>query len=165
MTVDAVGRTWVTEDGEVKCKGEKFDYENKREDLVISHQIAITLVEDMALINPDGTLVTHQEEILLACQASENSCTTDQVTYLWDSPTEQEKCLYFESRHTKGTVVTTEAGNSTYMSTDGSMVRLLMKEEPIAAWGRLVTGTNYPTLFLAKHRTTPVLVVGSTPMT
>jgi hypothetical protein len=42
------------------------------------------------------------------------------------------------------------AGNSTYMSTEGSMVRLLMKEEPIAACGRLVTGINYPTLFLAK---------------
>jgi hypothetical protein len=30
-------------------------------------------------------------------------------------------------------VVTTETGNSTYMSTEGSMVRLLLKEEPIAA--------------------------------
>jgi hypothetical protein len=106
---------------------------------VICHQIAITLVEDTAFINPDGTLITHQEEILLACQASEKSCTTGRATYLWDSPTEQEKCLYFESRHTKGTVVTTEAGDSTYMSTGGSMVRLLMKEEPIAACGRLVT--------------------------
>jgi hypothetical protein len=67
ILVETVGRTWVTEDGEVTCKGEKFDYENKHyEDLVISHQIAITLVEDTALINPDGTLVTHQEEILLA---------------------------------------------------------------------------------------------------
>jgi hypothetical protein len=47
-------------------------------------------------------------------------------------------------------VVTSEAGDSTYMSTDGSMVRLLMKEEPIPACGRLVTGTNYPKLFLAK---------------
>jgi hypothetical protein len=56
----------------------------------------------------------------------------------------------------KGTVVTTAAGDSTYMSTDGSMVWLLMKEEPIAACGRLGTGTNYPTLFLANHRTTPV---------
>jgi hypothetical protein len=72
--------------------------------------------------------LTNQEEIILACQASEYSCTTDQATYLWDTPTEQEKCLYFESRCTKGTVVTTEAGDSTYMSTDGSMVRLLMKE-------------------------------------
>jgi hypothetical protein len=143
ILVEKLGRTWVTEDGEVKCKGEKFDYENKyNEDLVISHQIAITLVEDTALINPEGTLITHQEEILLACQASEKSCTTDRATYLWDSPTELEKCLYFESRHTKGTVVTTEAGDSTYMSTDASMVRLLMKEEPIAACGRLVTGTN-----------------------
>jgi hypothetical protein len=51
--------------------------------------------------------------------------------------------------------VTTEAGDSTYMSTDGSMVRLLMKEEPIAACGRLVTGTNYPTLFLAKPQDNP----------
>jgi hypothetical protein len=52
-------------------------------------------------------------------------------------------------------VVTTEAGNSTYMSMDGSMVRLLMKEEPIAACGRLVTGSNYPTLFLAKPQDNP----------
>jgi hypothetical protein len=81
ILLETVGRTWVTEDGEVKCKGEKFDYQNKHyEDLVISHQIAITLVEDTALINPDGTLVTAQEEITLACQASENSCTTDQAT-------------------------------------------------------------------------------------
>jgi hypothetical protein len=156
ILVETLGRNWVTEDGEVKCKGEKFDYENKHyKDLVISHQIAITLVEDMALINPDGTLITQQEEILLACQASEKSCTTDRVTYLWDRPTELEKCLYFESRHTKGTVVTTEAGDSTYMRTDGSMVRLLMKEEPIAACGRLVTGTNYPILFLAKPQDKP----------
>jgi hypothetical protein len=35
------------------------------------------------------------------------------------------------------------------------MVRLLLKEEPIAACGRLVTGTNYPTLFLAKLQDNP----------
>jgi hypothetical protein len=52
-------------------------------------------------------------------------------------------------------VVTTEAGDSTYMSTDGFMVRLLMMEEPIAACGRLVTGTNYPTLFVAKPQDNP----------
>jgi hypothetical protein len=112
ILVETLGRIWVTETGEVRCKGEKFDYMNKHyEDLVIGHQIAITLVEDTALINLYGTRITHQEEILLACQASENYCATDQATYLWD----------------------------------GSMVRLLLKEEPIAACGRLVTGTNYPT--------------------
>jgi hypothetical protein len=131
VLVETKGRTWVTEEGEVKCKGENFDYKGKHyEDLVISHQLAITLVEDTALINSDGTLVTNQEEIILACQASENSCSTDQATYLWDTPTEQEKCLYFKSRRTKGAVVTTEASDSTYMSTDGSMVRLLLKESP-----------------------------------
>jgi hypothetical protein len=52
-------------------------------------------------------------------------------------------------------VVTTEAGDSTYMSTDGSMVRLLLKEEPIAACRRLVTGINYPTLFQAKPQDNP----------
>jgi hypothetical protein len=78
ILVETLGRTWVTETGEVKCKGEKFDYQDKHfEHLVISHQIAITLVKDTALINLDGTLITHQEEILLACQAIENSCTTD----------------------------------------------------------------------------------------
>jgi hypothetical protein len=101
ILVKTLGRTWVTEAGEVKCKGKKFDYQDKHyEDLVISHQIAITLVEDTALINLDGTLITHQEEILLACQASENSCSTDRATYLWDKPMKQEKCLYFKSRRT-----------------------------------------------------------------
>jgi hypothetical protein len=149
VLVETKGRTWVTEEGEVKCKGEKFDYKGKHyEDLVISHQLAITLVEDTALINLDGTLT---------CQASENACATGKANYIWDTPTEQEKCLYFESRRTKGTVVTTETGDSTYMSTDGSMVRLLLEEEPIAACGRLVTGTNYPNLFLAKPQDNPSL--------
>jgi hypothetical protein len=110
ILVETLGRTWVTETGKVKCKGEKFNYTNKHyEDLVINHQIAITLVQDTALIYLDRTLITHQEEILLACQASENSCATDRATYLWDTPTEQEKCLYLKSRRTKGTVVTTAA--------------------------------------------------------
>jgi hypothetical protein len=52
-------------------------------------------------------------------------------------------------------VVTTETGDSAYMSTDGSVEGLLLKEEPIAACGRLVTGTNYPTLFLAKPQDNP----------
>jgi hypothetical protein len=44
---ETLGRTWVTEYGKVKCKGEKFDYQNKHhEDLIISHQIAINLVEE-----------------------------------------------------------------------------------------------------------------------
>jgi hypothetical protein len=160
-TIVLVETKEVTEEGEVKCKGEKFDYKGKHyEDLVISHQLAITLVEDTALINPDGTLVINQEEIILACQASENSCTTDQATYLWDTPTEPEKCLYIESRRTKGTVVTTEAGHSTYMSTDGSMVRLLLKEEPIAACGRLVTTT--PPSSWPSRKTIPALAAGST---
>jgi hypothetical protein len=56
VLVETKGRAWVTEEGEVKCKGEKFYYEGKHyEDLVISHQLAITLVEDTALINTDGT--------------------------------------------------------------------------------------------------------------
>jgi hypothetical protein len=46
---------------------------------------------------------------------------TSQATYIWDALTEQEKCLYFKSRRKKGTVVTTETGASTYMSTDGTM--------------------------------------------
>jgi hypothetical protein len=55
ILVETLGRTWVTETGEVKCKGEKFDYMDKHyEDLVISHQIAITLVEDTALITMMG---------------------------------------------------------------------------------------------------------------
>jgi hypothetical protein len=53
--------------------------------------------------------------------------------------------------------VTSETGDSTYMSTDGYMVRLLLKEEPIAACERLVTGTNYPNLFLAKPQDNPSL--------
>jgi hypothetical protein len=61
VLVETKGRTWVTEEGEVKCK------------------------------------------------VSENACATSQATYIWDTPTEQEKCLYFESRRTKGTVVTSEA--------------------------------------------------------
>jgi hypothetical protein len=101
------------------------------------------------------TWVTEEEEV--KCKVSKNACATSQATYSWDTPTEQEKCLYFENRRTKGTVVTSEAGDSTYMSTDGSMVRLLMKEEPIAACGRLVTGTNYPNLFLAKPQDNPSL--------
>jgi hypothetical protein len=65
--VETKGWTWVTEEGEVKCKGEIFDYEGKHyEDLVINQQLAITLVKDTALINPNGTLVTNQEEIILA---------------------------------------------------------------------------------------------------
>jgi hypothetical protein len=156
VLVETKGRTWVTEEGEVKCKGEKFDYKGKHyEDLVISHQLSITLVEDTALINPGGTLITNQKEIILACQASENACAESRATYIWDTPTEQKKCLFFKSRRTKGTVVTTETGDSTYMSADGSMVRLLLKEEPIAACRRLVTGTNYPTLFLANPQDNP----------
>jgi hypothetical protein len=60
-------------------------------------------------------------------------------------------------RKSSGAVVTLEARDSTYMSTDGSMVRLLMKTESIAACGRLVTGTNYPNLFLAKPKDNPSL--------
>jgi hypothetical protein len=77
VLVETKGRTWVTEEGEVKCKGEKFDYEGKHyEDLVICHQLAITLVEDTALINLDGTLTTNQEEIILDCKDSDNACAT-----------------------------------------------------------------------------------------
>jgi hypothetical protein len=36
ILVETLGRTWVTEEGEVKCKGEKFDYEGKHyEDLMM----------------------------------------------------------------------------------------------------------------------------------
>jgi hypothetical protein len=128
---------------------------------VISHQLAITLVEYTALINLDGSLTTNQEEIILDCKVSDNACATGQATYIWDTPTEQEKCLYFKSS-TKGTAVTSEAADSTYMSMDGSMVRLLMKEEPIAACGRLGTGTNYPTCSWSNHKIIPASAAAST---
>jgi hypothetical protein len=54
-------------------------------------------------------------------------------------------------------VVALEAGENTHLSTDGSMVRLFMKEELITTCGRLVTGTKYPNLFLAKPQDNPSL--------
>jgi hypothetical protein len=100
----------------------------------ICHQIAITLVEDTALINLDGT----------------------KRRFSWPAKPVQTPAPR-TGRPTSGTALRNRrsASSGDHGGRQAHVHRLLLKKEPIAACGRLMTGTYYPTLFLAKPQDNP----------
>ena len=87
------------------------------------------------------------DSIRLPCSIFGESCQTSVATRrLWKH--DPEYCLLGVSKHIKGMLVTHNHDHQVFMSTDGSLVRLLLKYQE-SACDRQVWATNYDNLFLA----------------
>jgi hypothetical protein len=152
ITWENVGSTWSEGFGyQVQCTGADFWHGGRKIlDRIISFvQMDITLME-VELHFPEVGLPTEsQSGIALGCPASAGTCLTGAYTHLW-TPIEEE-CKYYLGREVRGIEVTDDYGETTFISNDATMTRLVRHSAQVAC-GHVIYSTNYPTLFLSTDR-------------
>jgi hypothetical protein len=96
----------------------------------------------------NGNTVDEDGQFSLICPSTAGYCSTGQGTYVWDPPGDDDTCPLYLTRDTTGLVITDSEGVDTFMSSDGSMLRLILTEK-LSMCNHLVHRTNYPDLYLA----------------
>jgi hypothetical protein len=147
------GQMWV-ETNEVQCEGSWFQHgaEGGTHYMNVEEYWTLTLDKQQGLVGSDDGVSLPSMGRDLECDGKEGSCLTKAGTFTWVQP---DSCRLFTARtdnmgEVKGLVTTTDTewGPKThFLSTDGSMIRLEMKEQ-ISECGRVVTTTDYDKLFL-----------------
>ena len=117
-------------------------------DIMIWEELTITLDTDTLLVDKEGACIVNNDQIRIGCRDTDLSCIYSGGTLFWTAPTELEKCRYHQIRRSTGIVVTGSNGTDTFISRDGSMIRLILRR-PAQLCGE-ATGfrTNYDNLYL-----------------
>jgi hypothetical protein len=148
LTMFHAGKTWTLH-GEVKCQGDTTTVSGKTLDsMVVFHEDRVTLEEVQYLVGPTEVRLAGTGA-LLNCRPHTGECHRDSATYIWNPPQGPDQdCTLANSRNMTGQLVENQAGKKVFMSTDQSMVRLILGVERILRCGREVYPTNYDKLFL-----------------
>ena len=147
VTYQKLGSTWI-DNGEAHCKGEQTTIKGvTTDDVIEDHAARITLSKEIFKYG-GGKLAAVTGEEVLPCGIFTEKCETPAATYLW-KPADPEFCPLAFSKIVKGRLTTAEDDTQVFMSTDGSLVRLVLKYEE-AHCGTMVWATNYDNLFLAE---------------
>ena len=142
---EEVGRTYTSDNGEISCEGGDWKWGKKLlHRIVVEIQVKITLREESYLLNKQET-IAHVENVRLPCPASANQCEMPTRTYLWVAP--DLECKLAVARAVHGTEAQGEKGEKVFVSTDGSLVRLI-RQEAVSMCGRVVHSTNYAGIYL-----------------
>ena len=133
----------------VQCTGTTITKGDKTYDhMVVPVAMTISLFHQPAEIQDSGLVHVLRPDVLMDCPEKEGSCSTaHHGTFVWTP--QKDTCHYALSRRVEGIVITDNHGTDTFMSTDGSLVRLLIKE-PISKCGVVLLATNYDLLFLSR---------------
>ena len=146
---NTVGKTEHTQSGPT-CVGEEYRHDGKTYvNMVITVSRKIELFQHMATVDDEEILHLPQIGITLPCPLSRLNCqTTQHGLFTWDHHTQDQLCPYYKTRQTSGIIVQDSQERSLYISTDNSMIRLLLKE-PISRCGHIIYKTNYEKLFVS----------------
>jgi hypothetical protein len=111
-------------------------------------ELSITLDTDKLLVDTAGACIVNNEQIKIECRDTALSCVYSGGTLFWTAPTDLERCRFHWICRSTGIVVTGSTGTETFISRDGSMIRLILRR-PAQLCGE-ATGfcTNYDNLYL-----------------
>ena len=137
------------EDGTIHCQGGRYDYKGVTyENMVVAKSVTIQLLTQPASIDDNEVVHVLRPDIFLSCSALDEKCVTNTAgTFIWKAPQAERACRYHKLRHVTGITVTDQFGVDTFMSTDNSLIRLLIKEAT-SRCGHVLLSTNYADLFL-----------------
>ena len=142
----SVGETKSTDEGtNIECLGGKFrEGTQTYANMIVDHNLLVT-VEKHEITFSDGELRA-SDGLHLPCSVDERGCETPEATFVWERS--KYKCELATSRSVQGMIVQDKgSGDRVFMSTDGSLTRLIMKSK-IAMCKQVVVTTNYDNLFL-----------------
>lgn len=150
---EVVGSTYHS-GGEVKCWGEGYRInEEMLYNMVVTIDLKIIITPEL-FAEQEDTMTALYERGTLPCPPSTMGCTTNTATYIWKPL--NDSCPLAVTRVTKGYEMQEEGGKTVFISTDNSLVRLILTE-PVAIYGcsTLVRATNYPDFFVTELKDPP----------
>jgi len=148
---ETLGHTYFSS-GEVKCRGQDYNTGGEiLEQIMISVHRKFHINNETFLFGSKGG-TAYIDNIRFTCPSSQGACDTDTATYIWDPPV--DTCPLGVTRISKGKEVTNVNGDTVFISTDGSLVRLI-KKETVSMCGRVVYKTNYDNIYLAHPQEKP----------
>ena len=132
----------------ISCQGATWVYQGKTyPDMLVNHNLKIKITTEEFIWDGE-TLIATSDNTRLPCSSLDQDCQTPEATYIWNG--DVQYCPMAVTRTTTGVVVTDERQREVFMSTDGSLVRVIISHQEVAC-GRMVQATNYPDLFLAEE--------------
>jgi len=141
------GKTYLK--AHVECTGETLRANGvKLRHMVVGVHRSYALFEVAMKTTEEGVITDVSHEVQLPCGKNKNGCITDEGTYFWDSPNDDQQCPVYRTRLSKGLLVTNDRGHRVFMSNDGTMIRLSISGE-VMKCGHMVHATDYPRVFLA----------------
>ena len=142
----------------MRCQGEEIQWSHMQQHkpwkrngygMIGYEHTKVMLHKVWATTDPTGIVTIEDDRVQLPCPLDHKGCITDRATtYVWDPPTEKDRCPFFLTRDVEGVEVPDEEGKPVFVSTDGSMLRL-DRGSPQSHCGGIIYQTQYPQLFLA----------------
>jgi hypothetical protein len=146
---ELVGSTNPYGRGDTQCVGAIYR-QNRLDipDIMLWEELFITLDADTLLLDAEGACIVNNDQIRIGCRDTDLSCIYSRGTIFWTAPTVLERCRFHQIHRSSGIVVTGSNGTETFISRNGSMIRLILRR-PAKLCGE-ATGfrTNYDNLYL-----------------
>ena len=145
ITLDVVGYFDWRQDTDMKCRGGRAVFPDGmiKEDTNIVDFLQVTVSKEEIKIGPDGRVhLGPRDDVSTPCSEAAGSCETDLVTHVWEPPSKKEACMHFQLRRSEGILITGKDLSETFLSRDGSMIRLL-KQDPTELCGHRAYKTEY----------------------
>ena len=137
---------------QVSCEGETGKFQGKTiYNMITDHNLQIMVEPETFVYDSLKKTLQASDGTRLPCGTYAGSCHTATATYLWKPI--HGYCPLAQSKLVTGLVAEDISRKRVFMSTDNSLVRLVLGAEE-SHCDRSVTSTNYPNLFLARlpHR-------------
>ena len=118
--------------------------------IVVKTTRQITLEAYDGRVDDDGEIFLPQLDLTMPCIMRQRQCRTRNFgTFVWNPLTTKDSCTYFRTRTTKGIIISDTDDRETYISTDKSMLRLIIGK-PQSKCGAILLHTNYEKLYLTE---------------
>jgi hypothetical protein len=133
---------------EGSCDGGEFRTPFKTlQGVVVTVYAKILLQEERYVMQDGQTLLAKVRGSTLPVNVNAGHYLGVKATFVWDIPSQEDMCLLANTKIVTGTVATTKGHDEVFVSTDGSLIRLVLKGT-MGECGRMVIATNYPNLYL-----------------
>jgi hypothetical protein len=146
---ELVGHTNPYTGADTQCVGAIYRHNGLDiPDVMLWEELFITLEEDLLLVDKEGACIVNNDQIRISCRDTDLSCTYSGGTIFWTLPTVLELCRFHRIRRSAGIVVTGSNGTETFISRDGSMIRLILRKPAKLCGEAIGFRTNYDNLYL-----------------
>lgn len=157
------------------CYGDTWFHQDYRSTKYNLHYMVVPVWAELELLqievsqSSDGALVDMVAGSPLPCSLDEDPmstrthCATADADYLIETPKDARDCDVFKTREVQGQVLAKTHSdlqtkrNAAFVSTDGSMIRLLLMGQTTKC-GHIVTRTDYPEIFVVQREKTPAVL-------